>query len=291
MDIAVNIALLLLTLITALISIGGETWDKTTRRITKRGYLAIVAFILIFALAAYKEYRSSDERERTKKEVDRNSADLHQLVVTTTKISNREFVDPSEAAKQTLNRLLSVHRSAAAKITAQIGQERREKSGFFFNNSGYLLTADFAVSDLAKKVSAANIVITTIDGRTHSASIVLVSEELAIAVLKINYRNDAHLDLESRAPAVNEEVLVIGSTLTELFTSTVGKIVDLKDIEGDYARERDTLPGFGGGPLIDDDGLVLGLNWGALVPPVAGRARFIRADRIRAYLVAKNIPV
>jgi tetratricopeptide (TPR) repeat protein len=287
----ISISLLLLTLLTALISIGGATWDKVRHRITSRGWAAVGAFILIFVLAAYKEYRLDEKQQSDERKQLKLSDQLTTAVNSLSHISNAPASNGPEVANQALDRLFDLHRRAVVKVRADIGDEHREKSGFFFNSAGYVLTADFAAWEKSKNLQASKIVIETIDGLTVDAKLELLDENLAIAVLKSAVPSRSHIDLELRPPRNGEQILVIGSTPSELFIRSAGSVSAFHEFDGAYARERDSLPGFGGGPLIDGDGLAMGVNWGAFEPPRPGLARFTRADRIREYLISKGIPL
>jgi hypothetical protein len=64
----INIILLLLGFIGAIVAIGGDTWHKgekqLIRRITKRGWIAILVLALILALGIVKEFSAQIEGER-----------------------------------------------------------------------------------------------------------------------------------------------------------------------------------------------------------------------------------
>ncbi|MEW8626583.1 MAG: hypothetical protein AB2551_12580 [Candidatus Thiodiazotropha sp.] len=70
MDIAINIALLMAGFIGAVAAIGGDTWhkgdDPVLQRITKRGWLSIVALSLTLGLGVVKEISAVDASKEAK---------------------------------------------------------------------------------------------------------------------------------------------------------------------------------------------------------------------------------
>jgi len=311
LDTIINIALLLLGFVTAIVSIGGETWKKERKQITRRGWIAICSFTLTFVLGAWKEWRSVNERSQAKSAQEHLETQLKsdterlteiRLDVKVTREKLGEAVDAlarianhqigssgSSVAVQALDDLFNLTSSSVVKVKAVIGGELREKSGFFINKSGYVITADFAVSNPGS-TAASQIAVETVDGRTYPAQVVKINPGLALAVLSTGIRNGSFLALGSRAPDLGEQVLVLGFTPEDFLTRTRGTIAKVDAVDGLYSRDRITLPGFGGGPLLDTGGTVLGVNWGALEPPVPGSARFIRSDRVGAFLHEAGLP-
>jgi S1-C subfamily serine protease len=286
----------------------GETWRTkengfSLRRVTKLGWAAIGSLVLALGFGITKEFLEKHEDERSQRreeelqsqleESSRIASDLHaeirstresldKAIVALSEIANAEEpkTSSSHIAAGALDRIFNLKRLSVVKVKAVIDGMLREKTGFFINSQGSVLTADFAVTELNPPRHASDITIETGNGSNHSAEIAYVDKEFSIAVLSTGIKNESYLVISNRSPVEEEEVLVLGYSEHESLTRTSGFISKMGDVGGLYLRDRDVLPGFGGGPVLALNGLVIGLNWGALVPPVQGNAKFIRSDGI-----------
>lgn len=134
-------------------------------------------------------------------------------------------------------------------------------SGFIISPDGYILTNNHMVAD-AKEVK-----IELADGRKFDAEIIGTDPESDIALVRIDAENLPYLELaDSDDLKVGEWVLAIGNPLSFSHTVTAG-IVSAKGrsprlayfenfIQTDAAINR----GNSGGPLINLDGKVVGIN-------------------------------
>ena len=135
-------------------------------------------------------------------------------------------------------------------------------SGFIISSDGYILTNNHMVAE-AEKVK-----IELTDGRKFTAEIVGADSDSDVAVVKIDAKNLPSLELaDSDTLEVGEWVLAIGNPLGLSHTVTAG-IVSAKGRSGfDLAHfenfiQTDAAINFGnsGGPLINLDGKVVGIN-------------------------------
>jgi len=155
-------------------------------------------------------------------------------------------------------------------------------SGFLVRPDGYIVTNDHVVGD------ASEIQVTLSDHRTYDAELVGTDPTTDIAVIKIDGRDLPHLDWgRSSALRVGSWILAIGnpgvgsgqleSTLTAGIVSAKGRPLSLigqglsddprygPELAG-YAIENfiqtDAVinPGNSGGPMVDVNGLVVGVN-------------------------------
>ena len=98
---ALKVILLVMTFISGVISIGGETWIKGERgrrgRVTRRGWVAILAIALTVNLNFWKDYQTGKAADDAKQ---------------------RERI-----AVLALDQLFSLNRAAVVKVEAQIGSE------------------------------------------------------------------------------------------------------------------------------------------------------------------------
>ncbi|UCC21933.1 MAG: Do family serine endopeptidase, partial [Planctomycetota bacterium] len=156
-------------------------------------------------------------------------------------------------------------------------QQRRyqrpvQGSGFIVSADGYILTNNHVVQD------AEAITVKLVDGREFQAKVTGSDPDTEVAVIKIDAENLACLDLaDSDALEVGEWVIAIGNPLGLSHTVTAG-IVSAKGRSGlsfagrapEYQDfiQTDAAINFGnsGGPLINLDGEVVGINT-AIVGP------------------------
>ncbi|MFZ2146358.1 MAG: DegQ family serine endoprotease [Sedimentisphaerales bacterium] len=135
-------------------------------------------------------------------------------------------------------------------------------SGFIISADGYMLTNNHMVEG-AEKVE-----VELTDGRKFTAKVIGTDPDSDIAVVKIDAGNLPYLELaDSDTIEVGEWVLAIGNPLGLSHTVTAG-IVSAKGRSGfglaDYENfiQTDAAINFGnsGGPLINLDGKVVGIN-------------------------------
>lgn len=134
-------------------------------------------------------------------------------------------------------------------------------SGFLISSDGYILTNNHMVGD-AKKVE-----IELGDGRKFTAKIIGTDPDSDIAVVKIDAENLPYLELgDSDALQVGEWVVAIGNplgfshTVTAGIVSAKGRSVGLADIENFIQTDAAINRGNSGGPLLNLDGKVVGIN-------------------------------
>jgi serine protease Do len=135
-------------------------------------------------------------------------------------------------------------------------------SGFIISDDGYILTNNHMV-DEAEKVE-----VELTDGRKFTAKIIGTDPDTDVAVIKIDAKNLPSLKLaDSDTLEVGEWVLAIGNPLGLSHTVTAG-IVSAKGRSGfnlatlENFIQTDAAINFGnsGGPLINLDGKVVGIN-------------------------------
>lgn len=132
-------------------------------------------------------------------------------------------------------------------------------SGFIVSADGYVMTNAHVVDD------ADNIYVTLTDKREFKAKLIGVDDRTDIAVVKINAANLPTVTIgDSNKVRVGEWVVAIGSPFGLDNTVTAG-IVSAKGREtGDYLpfiqTDAAVNPGNSGGPLINMQGEVIGIN-------------------------------
>jgi serine protease Do len=146
-----------------------------------------------------------------------------------------------------------------------------QASGFVISPDGYVLTNNHVVDDFNE------ISVTSTDGKTYTAKVVGKDDSTDLAVLKIEAKGLPYLKFgNSTQLEVGQWVVAIGNSLGLQATLTVG-VVSAKGRNGlDLARIEDFIQtdaainrGNSGGPLLNLDGEVIGINT-AIATTMAG---------------------
>jgi len=135
-------------------------------------------------------------------------------------------------------------------------------SGFIISADGYILTNNHVVD------GAETVEVELTDGRTFTAEIKGTEPESDVAVLKIDSNGLSYLELaDSEKLEVGEWVLAIGNPLGLSHTVTAGIVsakgragFGLADLENFIQTDAAINFGNSGGPLINLDGKVVGIN-------------------------------
>jgi len=149
---------------------------------------------------------------------------------------------------------------------------RREKvpgvgSGFLMSADGYIVTNNHVVSD------AITVSIKTLDHKEYKARVIGTDPRTDLALLKIEATGMPFISLgDSNRVEVGEWVLAIGNPLNQDLSVTAG-IISAKGRQLGMAQYEDFLQtdaainrGNSGGPLIDMEGKVIGINSAILAP-------------------------
>lgn len=134
--------------------------------------------------------------------------------------------------------------------------------------SGIVTRADGLVVTNAHVVAEADVVrVAFLDGETVVADVVGVDEESDLALLRVPREGLVALTLRTeQPPRVGEAVLAIGNplglghTVTAGIVSGLGRAVGIATYEDFLQTDAAISPGNSGGPLIDLDGRVVGVN-------------------------------
>ena len=139
-------------------------------------------------------------------------------------------------------------------------------SGFVVSKDGYVITNDHVVS------GGSSVTVLFNDGATAPAKVIGTDPESDVAVIKVSASGLTPVPLgDSDRVAVGDPVLAIGSplALTATVTSGIVSALDRTLVAGDAAQQRyyaaiqtDAAINHGnsGGPLLNSDGEVIGVN-------------------------------
>jgi serine protease Do len=137
-------------------------------------------------------------------------------------------------------------------------------TGFMINSDGYLITNAHVLADSSGNL-ASNIQAITSDQTSHNAQFIGYDANLDIALLKISGQYTPLKLGNSSNVEIGEKVIAIGNPLGLQFSVSEG-IVSAIDRQGsnglNYYIQTDAAlnPGNSGGPLINQNGEVIGIN-------------------------------
>lgn len=152
------------------------------------------------------------------------------------------------------------------------GRGQRERvpgigSGFLISSDGYIITNNHVVS------KAITVKIKTLDDTEYKAKIIGTDPKTDLALLKIKAEGLPFIELgDSNKAEVGEWVLAIGNplgqdlTVTSGIISAKGRQLGLADYEDFLQTDAAINMGNSGGPLINMEGKVIGINSAILAP-------------------------
>ncbi|XP_048826985.1 serine protease HTRA3-like isoform X1 [Brienomyrus brachyistius] len=166
-------------------------------------------------------------------------------------------------------------------------------SGFIVSDTGLIVTNAHVVSSAAPVSGQQQLRVQTQDGEVHEANIKDIDKKLDIATIKVTPQKKLPVLLLGHSADLRpgEFVVAIGSpfalqnTVTTGIVSTAqrdGKELGLRDSDMDYIQ-TDAIINYGnsGGPLVNLDGEVIGIN---TLKVAAGISFAIPSDRITRFL-------
>ncbi len=168
---------------------------------------------------------------------------------------NREYMESSQASdseRKSYKRYVKRYKKNKRRHDANVAQYkklereyREKKSNFGFNSS---------MSNFSKKFT-----IILKGGKKLKARLVKISKDHDLALLKLDNYSTPFLTLSNQKyPRQGTQVFAIGSPLGITDSLTAGIIT--KSSRDHLFTDTQILPGNSGGPLIDADGKVLGVN-------------------------------
>ena len=141
-------------------------------------------------------------------------------------------------------------------------QQQGLGSGFIFDPRGYIITNTHVIR------GADEIQVTLADKKKHKARVIAADPKTDVAIIKIDGQNFPHARLgDSETLEVGDWVLAIGNPLGLMQTMTAGIVsakgrsdMGILDYEDFIQTDAAINVGNSGGPLVNIDGLVIGLN-------------------------------
>jgi len=192
---------------------------------------------------------------------------------------NREYMESGKATKSEhgryeryIKRYLQnkeIHEDNVSRYRKLNREYKKKKSNFGFSSS---------MSNFSKKFT-----IVLKDGKKLTAKLVRISKDYDLALLKLNNYSTPFLPLSNiKRPRQGARVFAIGSPFGISDALTSGIIT--KASKDHLFTDTQILPGNSGGPLIDTEGNVLGVNTAVLAKSrnADGLGMVIYAARIRS---------
>ncbi|HBZ42701.1 MAG TPA: trypsin [Maritimibacter sp.] len=152
------------------------------------------------------------------------------------------------------------------------GGEREARgagTGFIISDDGRIVTNAHVVAD-ANAVS-----VTLEDGRSFDAEVVGFDEATDVALLKVDARDLPSLSFGTTDPQVGENVIAmgnpfgLGNTVTTGIVSAIGRDLRAGPFDDFIQTDAAINRGNSGGPLLNADGQVIGMNT-AIISPSGG---------------------
>jgi serine protease Do len=166
-----------------------------------------------------------------------------------------------KVSRKDIKDIMSDVRSSVVTVRAGVGHG----SGYYISEDGYLLTNHHVAGEPNTEVK-----VTTVSGREILGHVVRSDAARDIALIKTESTAINALPITKKQPIEGSTVMAIGSPLDdEKYSTTVTKgiISAYRVQEGLPWIQADVsvLPGNSGGPLIDENGNVIGMtSWGRL---------------------------
>ena len=147
----------------------------------------------------------------------------------------------------------------AVKGVVTIKTNKAQGTGFIITDDGYLVTNAHVME------GATNAGAITSDQEMKTLTMIGYNTEMDIALLKISGNYDSLKFDDSDNVKIGEKVIAIGNPLGLSFSVTEGIISavnrEVRGSPGEYIQTDAALnPGNSGGPLINTDGRVIGIN-------------------------------
>jgi putative serine protease PepD len=171
----------------------------------------------------------------------------------------------SETTDSTAKSVYDGAKDAVAFISAQTGQGTATGTGFVVSSDGKIVTNEHVVDG----ATAVTVKLGT-DGKEMTAQVLGADASKDLAVLKVDATNLHALSLgDSSSLQVGDNVYAIGNpygldhTLTSGIVSALNREIQAPDgtpIPGAIQTDAALNPGNSGGPLLDADGKVVGVN-------------------------------
>lgn len=170
----------------------------------------------------------------------------------------------AHAAKKTLDNVFDRLRPTVVEIRSKDEKEQTVASGFLVSPHGHILTADYVV----RHADSGSINICFTDGEVRPAEILKIDSNRGLAVLKVVGNDFPHLTIAENVHKLilMTEVIALGFEPRIGWLTASGRILGktiaapgLSVPSGSIQAQLQVPPGFGGAPVVDTDGRLVGV--------------------------------
>jgi S1-C subfamily serine protease len=172
---------------------------------------------------------------------------------------NESFKDEIKLLKSSTSSDFSGIIEDAIKGVITVRTDISQGTGFIITEDGYAITNAHVLSE------ARQLYVIDYNQKTIPAELIGYDLNLDIALLKLPDNNYYELDLETKTPQVGSKVIAIGNPLGLQFSVSEGIVSAVNrpgpnNIEAYIQTDAALNPGNSGGPLINKEGYVVGIN-------------------------------
>lgn len=150
----------------------------------------------------------------------------------------------------------------ARQAIVRIESDNGVLSGFFLGPTGTIVSAAHGFD----YTSSANITVTLADQSSASARLIKLDQQLDIALLEVDLKPEHYLQLANSPTLRNDNIAVLGFNQGTRLVAVGGKVSYVYDRAFRYSRfSTESYRGIGGGPIINHQGMVIGVHHAAWV--------------------------
>jgi len=158
-------------------------------------------------------------------------------------------------------RIHTIYGGASENVPFELGSGYTHGTGFLIDDAGHILTVDKAVS------GASEIRITLADGETAKAAFIASDPASDVAVIRALAPTQDHMTLgNSRGVRVGHYTFILGNAFGQLMPS-IGSVYEVTDREDLIQITSSVYPSYGGAPVFNSSGEVMGMVWAAPIYP------------------------
>lgn len=164
---------------------------------------------------------------------------------------------PSLGCASQIERVIATTQDKVVKIGIITTTYKGTCSGAYISPDGLVLTCAHCFDDAnIKKVFIKNA-----KGQVYKAELLKIDTKRDLALLAATEDVKVAFFLPGRSPQIGQQVISLGSPLGIQGTATVGYVTNLIDEKGHFiVHSAFVNPGNSGGPLIDLQGRLIGIN-------------------------------
>jgi len=230
--------------------------------------LAIISSIVILFINQTLQYRDLTEQINNLKnetwfEIQSLSSNLAETQNSLTSLNNSIKLELNQLKASVSSDFSGVIENSIP-ATVIIKTNTGQGAGFIIDEEGYIVTNAHVLADSNGYLSS-RIQAITYDQQTHNAEFIGYDKDLDIALIKISGNYEKLNFGNSNAIQVGEKIIAIGNPQGLQFSVTEGIVSAIhrtgsNGLDAYIQTDAALNPGNSGGPLIDKDGEVIGIN-------------------------------